>query len=487
MSPSPARPSTAARDAVRELRRGSRRLGEPAVLADRHRVEREAEELGAEHDPVVRREHCRRRAGSWCCGERVNGGERALVRDLERGVVGLRRIARELLARQDALIRDHEVAPVEAGRDGRLSARRERRSLNVLERAGRPVDAEHGDGVGALVDREQEALVGAHRDLGVACQPAERLARDQLSPRPLCLELAHAERRHRAVGSVVHREHAVLLARPDVRHRVDPADGVRARSGRRGISRRVVVPAGGEPDHRSRGEQQDQHGEDRYAPIRLLLLGGGVRGRGEPRPGARLARRCAGRGRRNGRWRLLCRHPRRRRRRAHRGPRTAVELHGRVAELDLVARREDAFALDLLTVDEGAVPGSEVLDHGTLIGHADPGVASRELRVVAEVARRGLGTTEDQLVLDLDRVPGVVTPGHAQFHCGRQPNPLRDASPGQTWRQSSRTLPACPPAATSKASSNSAAGKRWVITGVMSSPDCSRTVIAYQLSYISRP
>jgi hypothetical protein len=53
--------------------------------------------------------------------------------------------------------------------------------------------------------------------------------------------------------------------------------------------------------------------------------------------------------------------------------------------------------------------------------------------------------------------------------------------------QSRMTFPAWPERATANASSNSRWGKRWVITGLISSPDWSITVIWYQVSYISRP
>ena len=49
------------------------------------------------------------------------------------------------------------------------------------------------------------------------------------------------------------------------------------------------------------------------------------------------------------------------------------------------------------------------------------------------------------------------------------------------------TLPDCPERATANASSKSRCEKRCVITGAMSRPDSSITVIWYQVSYISRP
>ena len=53
--------------------------------------------------------------------------------------------------------------------------------------------------------------------------------------------------------------------------------------------------------------------------------------------------------------------------------------------------------------------------------------------------------------------------------------------------QSMMTLPEAPERAAAKAASNSRNGKRWVIAGRMSRPDCTITVILYQVSYISRP
>ena len=53
--------------------------------------------------------------------------------------------------------------------------------------------------------------------------------------------------------------------------------------------------------------------------------------------------------------------------------------------------------------------------------------------------------------------------------------------------QSMMTLPESPARAAAKAASKSRNPKRWVIAGVMSSPDWSMTVILYQVSYISRP
>ncbi len=53
--------------------------------------------------------------------------------------------------------------------------------------------------------------------------------------------------------------------------------------------------------------------------------------------------------------------------------------------------------------------------------------------------------------------------------------------------QSMMTLPESPERAAAKAASCSRNPNRWVIAGVMSSPDWSITVILYQVSYISRP
>ncbi len=53
--------------------------------------------------------------------------------------------------------------------------------------------------------------------------------------------------------------------------------------------------------------------------------------------------------------------------------------------------------------------------------------------------------------------------------------------------QSMMTLPESPARAAANAAANSRNPKRWVIAGVMSSPDLSITVILYQVSYISRP
>src|SRR4051794_25136617 len=58
---------------------------------------------------------------------------------------------------------------------------------------------------------------------------------------------------------------------------------------------------------------------------------------------------------------------------------------------------------------------------------------------------------------------------------------------GHASLQSMMTLPESPERAAANAASNSRNGKRWVIAGLMSSPDCTRTRILYQLSYISRP
>ena len=53
--------------------------------------------------------------------------------------------------------------------------------------------------------------------------------------------------------------------------------------------------------------------------------------------------------------------------------------------------------------------------------------------------------------------------------------------------QSMMTLPESPARAAANAASNSRNPNRWVMAGVMSSPDWSMTVILYQVSYISRP
>ena len=53
--------------------------------------------------------------------------------------------------------------------------------------------------------------------------------------------------------------------------------------------------------------------------------------------------------------------------------------------------------------------------------------------------------------------------------------------------QSMMTLPESPCRAAANAASYSRNPNRWVIAGVMSSPDWSMTVILYQVSYISRP
>ena len=53
--------------------------------------------------------------------------------------------------------------------------------------------------------------------------------------------------------------------------------------------------------------------------------------------------------------------------------------------------------------------------------------------------------------------------------------------------QSMMTLPESPARAASNAASYSRNPNRWVMAGVMSSPDWSMTVILYQVSYISRP
>ena len=53
--------------------------------------------------------------------------------------------------------------------------------------------------------------------------------------------------------------------------------------------------------------------------------------------------------------------------------------------------------------------------------------------------------------------------------------------------QSMMTLPESPCRAAAKAASYSRNPNRWVMAGVMSSPDWSMTVILYQVSYISRP
>ena len=53
--------------------------------------------------------------------------------------------------------------------------------------------------------------------------------------------------------------------------------------------------------------------------------------------------------------------------------------------------------------------------------------------------------------------------------------------------QSMMTLPESPCRAAANAASCSRNPNRWVMAGVMSSPDWSMTVILYQVSYISRP
>ena len=53
--------------------------------------------------------------------------------------------------------------------------------------------------------------------------------------------------------------------------------------------------------------------------------------------------------------------------------------------------------------------------------------------------------------------------------------------------QSRMIFPDAPLAISSNPSKNFSAGNRCVITGLMSKPDCSITVILYQVSYISRP
>src|SRR5260370_20528947 len=61
------------------------------------------------------------------------------------------------------------------------------------------------------------------------------------------------------------------------------------------------------------------------------------------------------------------------------------------------------------------------------------------------------------------------------------------SSPSRYSAQRRITLPACPLRAAAKASSYSVKAKRWVMTGEMSSPDCSMDDILYQVSYISPP
>ncbi len=58
---------------------------------------------------------------------------------------------------------------------------------------------------------------------------------------------------------------------------------------------------------------------------------------------------------------------------------------------------------------------------------------------------------------------------------------------GHQRLQSMMTLPESPDRATEKAASWSRKAKRCVMAGRMSRPDCSMTLILYQVSYISRP
>ena len=94
----------------------------------------------------------------------------------------------------------------------------------------------------------------------------------------------------------------------------------------------------------------------------------------------------------------------------------------------------------------------------------------------------------------LKKVFHVVILSEAKHLVLKRVNNLRDpslfqqpAKKHQSQVQLRITLADWPVFITSKPLWNSSQGKRWVMTGLMSSPDCSMTVILYQVSYISRP
>src|SRR5215475_2620765 len=82
---------------------------------------------------------------------------------------------------------------------------------------------------------------------------------------------------------------------------------------------------------------------------------------------------------------------------------------------------------------------------------------------------------------------GFVQPGRADL--GQRLTQLlpHRSVHAQTSVQSMTTLPHSPPRAVANASAQSVAGKRCVITAETSRPERSMALIAYHVSYISRP
>ena len=82
---------------------------------------------------------------------------------------------------------------------------------------------------------------------------------------------------------------------------------------------------------------------------------------------------------------------------------------------------------------------------------------------------------------------GLLEPGLADLlELRGERRPHRLARHGASL-QCRSTFPVSPLRIAANASSNRSAGKRCVMTGEMSRPLCSITVILYQVSYISRP
>ena len=119
-------------------------------------------------------------------------------------------------------------------------------------------------------------------------------------------------------------------------------------------------------------------------------------------------------------------------------------------------------------------------DHLRVVREAEVVVRAEveQLAAALDVDVRALRRRHGQLVLVQPLVAELLEPGREI---------VANGAVHQAPFQSRSTLPDSPEAATSKACSNSEYGNRCVITGEMSSPESSITLIWYQVSYISRP
>ena len=155
---------------------------------------------------------------------------------------------------------------------------------------------------------------------------------------------------------------------------------------------------------------------------------------------------------------------------------------GRRARLLCKTRAHHAYARDSRTIGPICLPRWRIHPQGD-------GLENLDLRVLANIsAFCGPLLVESSLRLTENRAAAQPNLLHSPEKANPAGRPLlSSAASADRQSQSRTTLPELPDFIASKPSSKRSTSKRWVKTGVTSSPLCSMAAILYQVSNISRP